>query len=190
VGGVRDPSAPAAVWLAGLAIAFGGAAGWVVTARFSMWIAVAVVLVAAAAQFFVAVRLLGCWAWAPLPFYVAGGWAASGAGWRGALPLAMLLFGAALGPRVWLDCVGEVSSRTAALCIGAGYLLLGMGVAVGYLPLGSLLALLALPLGARAAVAGVGAHATRADRASRFTAFLVVFVSQVIVGLLITGLAR
>jgi hypothetical protein len=182
-----------AVWLAGLAVVLGGVAAWAITRRFPVGSFAAVLLLSLALQLFLvsrfsAARHEGCWTWGLLPLYVAAGWVATGAGWHAALPSAVLLFGVAVAPWAWVECAGEVASRTVALLISGAYLLLGVGIALGILPVWCLLALLVLPLGIRATVA-VG-RPSPVDLASRLASFSVIFVGQVILGLIIAGFLR
>jgi hypothetical protein len=177
-----------AVWGAGLGVALGGVAGWSVSGQFSIATAAGVLTLVLAAQLVLATRVQGCWHWGLLPLYVAGGWAASRWGWHGTLPLVVLVFCAAMAPWVWLRCIGKVPPRAVALLSAGAYGLLAVGVVTGTLPLWCLVALLALPLGLRAAGGSAGVPPTGLE--SRLRAFSVVFVGQVIIGLLIDGLVR
>ena len=175
------------VWSAGIAVVLGGAAGWFVTGHFSIAIGAAALLLAVGIQSFTARRLPACWAWGLLPLYVAGGWVASGWTWHPTLLVTILLYGAALSARARLACA-EVAPQTAvALLIGGAYFVLAVGVALGFLPVWSLLAVLALPLGVQAVNLRAGRHV---EPAPRLTAFLVVFVGQVVIGMIITGFVR
>jgi hypothetical protein len=192
VGAWRHRLAQPALWLPALAVALGSVAGWSVSGRFSMGLGAGLLVLAVALQSVIVSRLPPCERWGALAVYVVAGWAASGWHWHGALPLAVLLFVAALTPRAWFDCAGRLPPRVAAAGVGAGYLLLVVGVALGTLPVWCLVALLVLPLGLRVAVAGAagGLKVAPAANRSRLSAFLVVFVGQVIVGFLIDGLVR
>ena len=184
-----------AVWPAVLAVTLGSVGAWALTMRFFPGRFAAVLLLSLTIQLVLVARFAaaegeGCWIHGLLPLYVAGGWAASGAGWHAALPLGVLLFGTALAPRAWLDCGGEVAPetgasqtvapRTVALLTGAAYLLLVAGVALGGLPVWCLLALLALPLGIRVV----------RDPVSGPASFPVIFVGQLILGFIIAGFVR